>query len=345
LLALATALACEKYVPPPTASIAGETTGVLPDPSAPFVVQFADPIDVSTLRLEVALYEIDADGNLPDERGDASTPLHVLFSHDPDAGDQLGTGALSDDRTTYTVTPRAPFPVGTKLVLLVEPGLSDGAGHVTHYRQRIPFSYAFQCTGGVGTRVLTSGVYFFLLDVQQPIGTQIQIWASLVVDPKTGLFTGQFTRAHRNPDGGRCSPPCNSTEVCQTLPGPPACVVPSTRAGTVDEFPDWIPNADPPTGFSFTVKGCAEDQPSGAAALATAPADLVVQQPAVTVGGLTMTASFAADAQGVIRGTGALQSPDVELGTASLGAGQGTMTARSLSVDEVPPGVPAPPAQ
>jgi hypothetical protein len=344
-LALAIAVACETYVPPPTATIEGESDGVLPDPSAPFVVDFADPIDLSTLTLEVALYEVDADGNLPDERGAASTPLHLLFAHDPDNGDQLGTGTLSDDRTSYTIVPRAPFPVGTKLILLVEPGLSDGAGHTTTYRQRIPFSYAFQCTGGVGTKVLTSGVYFFLLDVQEPIGTQIQIWAALDVDPTTGLFTGQFTRAHRNPDGTRCTPTCDSTTVCQTLPGPPQCVVPSTRAGTVDEFPDWLPLPDPPTGFSFTVKGCAEDQSDGSAALATAPADLVVQQPAVTVGGLTMTASFAPDALGVVRGTGALQSPDVELGTASLGQGQGTMTARSVSTSEAPPGIPPVPTQ
>ena len=351
LLSLAAAIvalvvpSCETYVPPPVATIEGESDGVLADPSAPLVVQFADPIDVSTLTLEIAFYEVDADGNLPDERGDASTPLHLLFSHTPDDGDTLGTATLSDDRTTYTIASKAPFPVGTKLILLVEPGLSDGAGHTTTYRQRIPFSFSFQCNGGAGTKVVTSGVYFFLLDVQEPIGTQIQIWASLDVDPATGLFTGQFTRAHRNPDGTRCSPACDSTTVCQTLPGPPACVIPSTRAGTVDEYPDWLPLADPPTGFSFTVKGCAEDQGDGTAALATAPADLIVQQPAVTVGGLTMSASFSADAQGAVRGTGALQSPDVELGTASLGQGQGTMTARSVSASDAPPDIPAPPSQ
>src|ERR1019366_6556281 len=135
----------------------------------------------------------------------------------------------------------ARLPVGPELAVLIEPGLA-AATHdstaTTAVRKRLLFSYSFTCSGA-GTKRLPSGAYFFLLDVEQPIGTQIKIFADLAVDAPTGRFVGQFTFAARITDSTRCSPACTSGQVCQTLPGPPGCVVPSTRAGTPAEWPDF----------------------------------------------------------------------------------------------------------
>jgi hypothetical protein len=74
----------------------------------------------------------------------------------------------------------------------------------------------------------------------------------------------------------------------------------------------------------------------------TEPATMIVQQPAVTVQGLTMTAQFAPGTDGVVRATGSLTADATFLGTAPLGPGGGTMTARRVPDNEVPPGVPQP---
>ena len=185
-----------------------------------------------------------------------------------------------------------------------------------------------------------SGTYFLLLQVEKPIGTQIQLFGAIDVDRTSGAFIGQFTKAHRNPSQ-TCPMPCGAADACRLLPAP-ACVPPSTAAGTVDEYPDWIPNSTPPTGFSFEVRGCVVDD-GAAVDMLTQPATMIVEQPAVTVQGLTMTAQFAAAADGVVRATGSLVADNVLLGKGALGPGSGTMTARRVPDGSVPPGVPQPP--
>src|SRR6202012_5635938 len=158
----------------------------------------------------------------PDETGDASVSLAPLFSYDPIDGATGGTGVLDPTNTVFTITPTARLPVGPTLAVLREPGLSDmkhDPTASTEVRKRLIFSYSFACPG-TGTKVLTSGAYFFLLDVEQPIGTQIKIFADLDVDAPTGRLVGQFTFAARLTDPTRCSPACTSGNVCQTLPGP-----------------------------------------------------------------------------------------------------------------------------
>src|SRR5690606_38214588 len=126
----------------------------------------------------------------------------------------------------------------------------------------------------------------------------------------------QFTNADRN-RALTCPTPCSNTEVCRLLPAP-ECVAPSTRAGTVDEWPDFIPNGTPPTGYSFFVQGCAVEDGSGNGVL-TAPATMNVESPKVTTEGLIMTASFAPGPDGVIRATGRLTADLVRLGESPLG--------------------------
>jgi hypothetical protein len=339
LVALA---ACEDYQPPPDVSVEGTTNGVLTDPRAPLFIDFGMPIDESSVNVEVAFYDVDADGNLPDERVPAQ-PLRSIFKHDPSEGDFAVGATFEDGDTKLRLVPTGAMPVGPRLVLLVDPGLRSQSGRERHYRTRLPFSYEVKCAPIARPTRFQSGVYFLLLQVEKPIGTQIQLFGAIDVDSATGAFVGQFTKARRNPDGKRCPTPCDSDDACRLVPSP-QCVPPSTAAGTVDEYPDWIPNATPPTGFSFEVHGCAVDD-GNATDVLTQPATMIVQQPAVTVQGLTMTATFAPGADGVLRATGSLTADDTFLGKGSLGPGSGTVTARPVPDDQVPPGVPKPPPQ
>lgn len=341
--ALATiAPACERYEPPPTPSIDGLQGGLLYDSKAPLQISFGQPIDVSTLNLKVAAYETDLEGNLFDEDDDPDTDLKVYVSHDPANGDTGGHLDVDPDGSVVRFVPDSAFPVGPKLVVLVEPGLHGTGGRTRNNRTRIPFSYAVKCTAGAhaANANLKSGVYFVLLEVEQPLGTQIQLFGAIDVDPASGAFIAQFTNADRNPDGSRCPSPCKDIDRCRLLPAP-ACVAPSLRAGTADEYSDFVPNADPPTGYSFPVEGCAVDDGAGSGVI-TAPATMVVESPPVTVAGLTMTAFFGPDAKGGVRATGSLTADSVLLGTSKLGAGKGSMTATFIPIAEVPPNVPRP---
>jgi len=336
--------ACQTYVSPPVPTIEGLTNGLLSNPSAPLVIDFSKAIDPATLSLKVIKFDPNSLGQLPDETGDPTVSLDPIFSYDPTDGASGGTGTLDPSSTIFTIVPKARLPVGPKLAVLVEPGLTDAAHDPTGstaVRKRLLFSYSVPCTG-VGSKVLASGPYFFLLDVQQPIGTQIRTFAELDVDAATGKFVGQFTLASRLTDPKRCSPACTGGEVCKTLPGPPMCVVPSTRAGSASEWPDFYANATPPVGFSFTVEGCAEDQPGGGAAFTTQPADLVVQQPAVTVAGLVVIGSFAPQASGALVATGTVTGDDIVFGSIHLGSGHGDVEAQSIPAKTAPP-IPMPP--
>jgi hypothetical protein len=162
------------------------------------------------------------------------------------------------------------------------------------------------------------------------------------VDAPSGKFVGQFTLASRLTDPSRCSPACTGGNVCEKLPGPPMCVVPSTRAGSAAEWPDSYANSTPPVGFSFTVEGCAQDQPDGTVSFETQPADLVVQQPAVTVGALVVIGSFTAQSSGVLVATGSVTGDDIVFGSIHLGAGHGDVEAQSIPAKMAPP-IPLPP--
>mgnify|MGYP001052918581 CR=1 FL=1 len=339
LVAAALAPACEEYEPPPQPVLAGLTSGVLDDPRAPLVIDFGTPVDPSTLFVKVAFHDQDVEGNLYDEDADPNTELRVLLRRDPLEGDLGARSELELDGSRLRMIPDAALPVGPKLVLVVEGGLrSTATGRVAKNRVRIPFSYAVKCASGTST--FESGTYFVLLEVEKPIQTQIQLLAYIEVDPTTGALHSQFTNADRNP-ALECPSPCPATDVCRLLPAP-ECVAPSTRAGTADEWPDFVPNAQPPTGYSFFVQGCAVDD-GAATGVLTAPATMVVESPPVTVEGLTMTSSFAPGPDGIVRATGSLTADLVRLGTNALGPGNGSMTAVRIPDDRAPRDVPRPP--
>ena len=143
-----------------------------------------------------------------------------------------------------------------------------------------------------------------------------------------GEFDATFYGATRNPDPSRCSPACPTTDACRTLPGPAACVAPSTTADSTDEYPDFVINTTA-SAFSFKAKGCVVDQPDNTALFVNAPVDVFVTSPGVTLRNTKLTATFAADPQGVVRGSGNLSADDVLLGTAESGTGAGTLVART----------------
>jgi hypothetical protein len=206
------------------------------------------------------------------------------------------------------------------------------------------FSYEFKLDCSKPSQIFPSGAYFLLAEIEDPIPTQVQLWAVFHVDPATGLVRGQATNADRNPDPNRCPMPCDASEACRLFPAPD-CVPPSERAGTADEYADYVPNGTPPTGYTFTIDGCVVDQPDQSVVFGTAPTDVMVQSPAVTLRNVTLTAQFAKDKDGVLRGSGALAADTVLIGTASSGKAEGTLTGRLAPPNEVPPGIPEPPAE
>lgn len=336
--------ACEKYVAPPEITVAGAKDGVLTDTKAPLLLTFSKPIDRNTLDLKVVPLDLDLEGNLADERDaspDEEPDLKALFSYSKD--ETLGGEAeLSGDDTSILVKPTAPFPVGQKLAIVVEPGLATKEGGVaTTVRKRILFSYDFKCSGTRGTKVVPSGPYFALLDIEQPVPVQIQLWGRMEVDPATGNVRAQFTNADRNP-ALKCPSDCGAEKVCRLKPAPD-CVVPSLKAGNVEEYTDFVPNQTPPTGYTITLSGCIEDQDDTTAAFVTAPANLVVQKPEVQVNGLILTASLKKEPSGIVRSTGTVTGSEIVFGISRLASGKGTATIRSVPEGEAPTDIPPPP--
>jgi len=336
------ALSCEVYHAPPEPSLPQAQGGLLGDPAAPLVVAFDKPVDPSSLTVEVARNILDDRGRLADE-ADPNAALSLLFSYDPVRGDFGGTSSLSADGMTYTITPKDALPLSPALVLIVEPGLRDVTYQVpTHARRKLVFSYQLTLSCSKPSAVLPAdAAYFVLIDVKQPVGTQVKLFARIKV-AANGEFSAAFIGATRNPDPNRCTPACATTDACRTIPGPAACVAPSTRADSTDEYPDFIANVNPASTFSFFAKGCVVDQPDGSALFVNAPVDVFVTSPVVTLRNTKLTASFAVDAQGVLRGAGALTADDVLLGTASSGQGTGDLTTRMVPTSDVPANIPEP---
>lgn len=337
-------LSCTDFYGPPEATVVGISGKRLDDPRAPIEIAFSKPIDPSSLEVSIAYHDHDIEGDLPDEQ-DPPEPLRLLFHHSPDPliKDSLGSSELLQNNQLFRINLLAAPPVGPEFVLLIEPGLMDAEQRaITKTRTRIPFAYDFECTGEKGTKLFPPfGYYFFVANISKPIDTQIRLWVAMKVNQETGAFVGQFTSAFRDRDPTRCDPPCATTEACRVYPGPPTCVIPSEKAGSVDEFADFLPDPVPPTGYSFRVTGCIEDTGPESAGLANASVDVVVQRPAVSVRGVSMNSGFVLE-NGVLRGTGSFTGDQVFIGTTPSGVGIGSQTMRSISEDELPPGIVIP---
>ena len=323
---------CEIYDSPPRPSLDGLVDGVLPDRTAPVVLRFSEPIDRETFTGRIVLYETDEEGNLlPD--------TEEFFAYEPATANLFGQAAFSDDDRTITITVGKPMPIGSNIALVIDANLTNKDGTKHNVPLILLFTFRLSCDDAGGTDAFPSGTYFFLANVANPLPVQVQLWGQIIVDPATGKFIGQFTNADRNPDPGRCSPPCDASEACRLLPAED-CVLPSLEAATEDEFSDFVANVPPPTGYSFRVEGCLSESESGVA-FVNLPADVVIQQPAVTIEGIQLTASFR-DEDGRFRGTGGVTADGVIIGTTPSGPATGSVLARLVPPDQVPPGIPGP---
>lgn len=333
-------LGCDKYVGAPRASIDGIEQGTLSDPKAPLKVLFDRAIDPTTLKLKVVRMITDPEGLLGDEDTDGTTELDIVYSFD--ASEKLpnkgGRGTIDEGGTSISIAPTNPWPIAEKLALLIEPGLSDAEGSRTYIaRERFPVTYLVKLNCAPSTDFVT-GPYFFLGNVTQPIGTQVQLWAWIDVVPETGEFRVAFVNGDRNRDAERCKPfglNCTDKEACRTIPTP-ACVPPSEKAASMDEYVDFIPNYTPPTGYSFQTPGCVDGQSGDKTFFVNLPVDIVVQSPAVKLLGTVLTANFQKGADGVVRGGGTITADKAFLGTAESGKAEGTISARGVPIGDAP---------
>ena len=55
--------ACAVYEGPPQVTLTGQKDGTLPDAKAPLVIAFSKPVDPATLRIKLARYVTDLEGN------------------------------------------------------------------------------------------------------------------------------------------------------------------------------------------------------------------------------------------------------------------------------------------
>ena len=331
---------------PPHASLPEAVGGILADENAPIIVAFTEPAKADSLSLKVIAYDTSVEGELFDEDTDDETELKVVFSHDGASGAQEGgSGKLDESGLYFTIDLDTVLSVGAKWAVIIEPGLSDEEGNSWAVRQHLVFGYELKCESGSGTEKFPTGTYFWLVQVDTPVPTQIQLWSAIEVDVETGKFIGQFTNADRNLDLD-CSKyglSCKATQVCRTLPEP-ECVTPSERAGVVDEYPDFGFLADTEAGYSFTAQGCVKEQEDGSVAFVNAPADINVQLPPVDVAGASFNSSFSLDAEMVLRGAGTFTADEVYIGGNPSGAGVGTHSERQVDDSERPEGLPTPPA-
>ena len=346
LLGVLAAASCDSFVGPPELAIIGLQDGRLASNKAPLEVAFSKPIDPSSLNVKVIRLVTDPEDNIegdPDAAPGTVSPS--LFLRDAAGATTGGTAELLDNNMRLRITPAADvlFPIGPSLALVVEPGLHSTDDDVaTTVRRRVPFGYDVSTTPDATPGAFVTGQYYFLVAVTKPLGLQVQLWADVVVDPLTGKFVGQFTNADRRTDTV-CPTPCASSEVCRLLPAP-ACVAPSEKAASVDEYPDYYANNVPKAGFTFTARGLAQEQTPGIVTFSNEPTDAKLAQPNVTISDIALVGSFTVDAQGVLRGSGTFTSPLVLLGTAPSGPAQGTFEARIIPADKRDPNAPPPPA-
>lgn len=330
---------CEAYEGAPRAIIANADKGILADRKVPLVVEFDKPVVLGTVKLKVVRLIANAEGDLGDEDTDPETALDMLVDFDGTAPDDAvgGTVEQSADGRRLTVKPEKSFPVAEKLAVLLEPGLSDGLGHDSIVRERLPFSYDVKLTCTAAPD-FPSGAYFFLADVKKPIGVQVQLLAWLEVNQETGNFIGRFVNADRNKDPSRCAPAglmCDDSEACRTLPAP-ACVAPSEKAASVDEYPDYVTNYELPTGYAFDVRGCIDGTDPAKMVFVNIPVDVEVQSPHVFLIATALAAVFGEDDKGVLRGAGSIATDQVILGTADSGKAEGLISARLIPDAEIP---------
>jgi hypothetical protein len=340
----------ETFDPAPSAIIVGNDNGLMTtERDAPLVVQFSEKIVRETLVARVVLAHLDLEENLPDERTPPDRAAFEadtlgLFSGKDPAAARGGEFSLTEPAqgSVLTFAPTQSFAISTPYMLIIEPGLEDGAGHPTRTRIKIPFAFGLVCSAARAS--LPSGYYFFLLNVDPPpVATQLRLDAHMLVDQEQGTWRALFTNARRVPAlnaRAGCPSDCGD-QICRLYPeGTSACVLPSAPMGSVDELLDFLPVPEPPDGFTFSAAGCAADQADGSVAFGTDP--FVID---LSIGGsiqvhtenTVVTGSFAADPgdPARLRAAGRVSVGLVQLNGQGTDSTQGTLAAINLFPEEV----------
>ncbi len=337
---------CQKFDPPPEVRIANNDNGVMTqEADAPFVLLFSEPIEKNTFRTKLIRAVLDSEGNLldetdpPDLDGFLANTLVAFDGSDPENEDKDfgGTFDLTEDRLSIEVG--AGFQVSQLYYALVEPGLADKDGHKTIPRQRLPFH--FELAGG-GPTILPTGYYYFVFDVDPPpLATQIQVFGYMKVNPDTGAWRAIFTNANRRP-ALNARPGCPSScpsdlPICALVPSS-RCVKPSEKQTSLVEFVDFLPEVDPPDGYTFIADGYA-DGLDGDIALGTAPflIDLTIGTGGINIRAENSKVSgvFKQDASGRFVGTGSISVERVKLNGIGEDPTKGVFNAMTLTKEEV----------
>jgi hypothetical protein len=345
VFALAVVTGCQKFDPPPSPTVVGLEGGEMTTQTdAPFVIRFSEPIRGGTLKVKLAKYIQDAEGNLLDEQSPPDPEAFkesIVAAYDGSATeDEDRTYGATFDETdnSISIVLDSAFEVSQSYVAIIEPGLEDLDGHATVPRIRIPFS--FKLEGGCPTAMQT-GYYYFILNVDY-LATQIQVFTYLEMNQDTGEWRGIFTNANRLADLNSrpgCPSCSGDTNICALVPSP-TCVKPSEKQLSLDQYVDFLPEKEPPYGYYFITDGFACDQPNGTTAFGTPP--FLIE---VTVG----TGSILVDAQNSIvsgvfrkhddgrwRATGGLSTKCVKLNKQGVcSPSGGNWAAMSLTDDEV----------
>ena len=347
LIAVSAVLGCETFDPPPDVQIANSDNGVMTaPPEEPLVLEFSEPFVRSSLRMKVVAATVDPEGNLLDEQSPPKLDefsASTLLAYDGKRPDDPAStfGATFDVTNDRLVATRAePFGWSAPFLVLIEPGLKDAEGNVTVPRRRLPFTYILP---GGGPTTLPTGYYYFLMNVDY-LSTQIQVYAYLEVDPETGIWRAIFTNANRRPElnsRAGCPASCpDDTPICALHPSA-GCVKPSLKQLEVEHYTDFLPEWDPPDGYTFIADGFARDEPDGSIAMGTAPflIDLNIGSGGVNVRaeGTKVTGTFRPDANQPERwvAEGSISVDVVKINGAGLDPTKGTFKAMTLTADEV----------
>jgi hypothetical protein len=348
VIALLALGACEEFDPPPDVKIANIDNGVmLTTPDLPLELEFSEPYVGSSLKMKVVPAAFDSEGNLPDEQ---SPPLAqefrdtTLVAYDgarPDDANFSFGATFERSSNRLIVTQQNPFGWSSPLLVLIEPGLEDREGHVTLPRKRLPFTYVLP---GGGPNSMPSGYYYFLMNVDY-LATQIQVYAYLEVNPETGIWRAIFTNGNRlvalNTRTG--CPSCASPDPICSLYGPdsPTCVKPSVKQSTLSEYKDFLPETDPPDGYTFIADGFARDETPDTIAVGTAPflIDITIGSGGINVRaeGTTVTGTFVRDAADPERwiASGSIKVDVVKINGSGADPTAGDFTAMNLKQSEV----------
>jgi hypothetical protein len=162
------------------------------------------------------------------------------------------------------------------------------------------------------------------------------------VDPETGVWKAIFTNGNRrealNQRPG-CPASCPAaTPICALLPSP-ACVKQSEKQTDLAQFVDFLPEPDPPYGYTFVANGVVRDEPNGTTAFGTAPFLIEVTigtgKVKVQAEDTQISGVFAKDGEGRWRGNGTVSVAVVKLNGIGKDPTKGTFAAMSLTADEV----------